>query len=379
MKLRKLYMLVLLLVPAWSHAAPFAYVSSAGISVVDLATGTVVATASTGSAPFGVAVAPDGARVYITSVFCDSPRLPCNANVAVLDAATNRTIATLPAIFPGGVAVNAAGTRLYVANLFPQGSVDVFDLSSLARLASVQVGGAPAGVAIAATGGVYVANAAFDTVSVIDPATNTVVATLSVGQDPYGVAASPADARVYVANRTSNTVSVIDTLAKRVVQTIPVASFPAGIAVRPDGAEVYVTHIAGTQLVSVIDTASGTVSATISMGGVGVSFEPTGRRAYVTNGPDYALSVIDTASRTVVDTIPIGGPGLNPHPDTFGQFIVPAPVTYRPQAAVSPVLPVPALSWPALLSTAVALVALGAFVKRRRQSGEAEPWLGRSP
>ena len=57
----------------------------------------------------------------------------------------------------------------------------------------------------------YITNAASETVSVIDTASNTVVATVRVSSGPIGVAVNPSGTRVYVANLTSNSVSVIDT------------------------------------------------------------------------------------------------------------------------------------------------------------------------
>ena len=57
----------------------------------------------------------------------------------------------------------------------------------------------------------YVTNSDDDTVSVIDTATNAVVATVEVGTGPRGVAFTPEGSRAYVTNYYSHTVSVIDT------------------------------------------------------------------------------------------------------------------------------------------------------------------------
>src|ERR1019366_2879897 len=74
----------------------------------------------------------------------------------------------------------------------------------------------------------YVANAGSSTtVSVIDTATNAVVATVPVGTTPHGVAVNPAGTFAYVTNQTSNTVSVIDTATNTVVATVPVGTAPA--------------------------------------------------------------------------------------------------------------------------------------------------------
>src|SRR3989454_7550200 len=100
----------------------------------------------------------------------------------------------------------------------------------------------------------YGANAASKSFSVIDTASNTVVATVGVGSRPFGVAITPDRARVYVTNRASASVSVIDTASNTVVATI--AGGISGVAITPDGTRAYVS---GLNSVSVIDTASNTV------------------------------------------------------------------------------------------------------------------------
>ena len=77
----------------------------------------------------------------------------------------------------------------------------------------------------------YVTN--FDTVSVIDTATNTVVATIPVGVFPDGVAITPDGTRAYVVTEGPNAVSVIDTATNTVVATIPVGLAPFGVAITP--------------------------------------------------------------------------------------------------------------------------------------------------
>lgn len=116
----------------------------------------------------------------------------------------------------------------------------------------------------------------------------------------------------YVANATDNTVSVIDTSTNAVTATIPVGNFPTGVVFSPDGARAYVTNQSdGT--VSVIDTASNTVTATITVeaGGGNLfmpAITPDGKNLYV---PDInnGLFVVNTATNKVVATIP-GAPGV---------------------------------------------------------------------
>jgi YVTN family beta-propeller protein len=56
---------------------------------------------------------------------------------------------------------------------------------------------------------IYVANWFSNSVSVIDGRTNTVLATVGVGNLPQGVAVNTRTNAVYVANQDSNTVSVL--------------------------------------------------------------------------------------------------------------------------------------------------------------------------
>jgi len=88
-------------------------------------------------------------------------------------------------------------------------------------------------------------------VSVIDGATNTVVATVLVGANPAGVGVNPTTNRIYVANELSGTVSVIDGATNTVVATVPVGANPEGVGVHPTTNLIYVAN-AGSNSVSVI-------------------------------------------------------------------------------------------------------------------------------
>jgi len=91
----------------------------------------------------------------------------------------------------------------------------------------------PYAVAITPNGAfAYTANAAASTVSVIDTATNKVMATVPVGTTPHGVAITPDGQSAYVGNEYSSTVSVIDTRTNTVVDTVN------GVAVAPEGVAI---------------------------------------------------------------------------------------------------------------------------------------------
>ena len=111
-----------------------------------------------------------------------------------------------------GIAISSTGAnagKVYVTNN-ASGTVSVISGGSVTG--TISVGGGPSAVAVAPVGNanagyVYVTNYNDGTVSVINPS-GTVVATLTVGANPIGVAVSSGGV-VYVANSGSNTVSVI--------------------------------------------------------------------------------------------------------------------------------------------------------------------------
>ena len=113
--------------------------------------------------------------------------------------------------------------------------------------ATIAVGGTPFGVAADGTS-IWVTNRTSDTVSRIDPATNSVAATITVGDRPWDVASDGTN--IWVANAGSadpgsGTVSRIDPATNTVSATIAVGDGPYGVA--SDGTNIWVTNsISGT-------------------------------------------------------------------------------------------------------------------------------------
>ena len=123
-------------------------------------------------------------------------------------------------------------------------------------------------------------------------------------------------AYAYITNYGSDTVSVIDTATNTVTTNVPVGSWPKGVAVDPTGTSAYVANYAS-NTVSVIDTATNTVTTNVPVGSwpYGVAVNPTGTKVYVANEGSNTVSVINTTTNTVT-TVPVGkwpyGVAVNP-------------------------------------------------------------------
>jgi YVTN family beta-propeller protein len=328
-------------VPSWAQNAyitnsnPFSPNNSPGtVSVIATSTNTAVgAPITVGHQPSGVAVTPDGSKVYVANT--------SDNTVSVISTATNQVTATVPVgTNPVGAAATPDGSSVYVTN---EGSGNVYVISTATDqvIAIVAVGAGPFGVAVTPDGDVvYVANVGSNNVSVIATATNTVVDTIPVGTSPQGVAINPNGTKIYVANASSNNVSVITrsviTFSRAlnfnqrdtVSATVAVGAQPFGVAVTPDGGTVYVTNSHQQQSVggsvSVIAASSNTVTQTITVGNLpfGVAVTPDGSKVYVANMSDATVSVISTASNMATGTVTVGS-----NPYALGNFIGPPTLT----------------------------------------------------
>lgn len=247
-----------------------------GVSVIDTATKTIVATVGNGAIPTGIAVSADGSTVYV-SVYGRGDITP--PSVLAVDTTTDAVTAIGAGRFPAGVAVSPDGDRAYVLDTY--------------------------------------INEGDDAVWVIDTFTKAVLAKVAVGVDPRGMVASPDGSHLYVLNRGngslgSATMSVIDTdpdsaTVNTVTAVVKVGNEPVGLAVSPDGKHLYVTDLYE-GAVRVIDTATNSVVAKVRLGGTvsGIAVSPDGKRVYVAD-PQGAVGVIDAVTNTFAGAIPVAG------------------------------------------------------------------------
>lgn len=218
-------------------------------------------------------------------------------------AATNNTNAPIKATI---TATPISKEYAYIPNS-TSGTVSVVDSYTQTVVATITTGVAPIGVAISANNKhVYITDIVTGTISFIDATTNTVSATVSGASAPIGIAITPDGKYIYVANSQSNDIWKINTTT-RAVTPIP-ATHPSEVMVMsPDGSKVYAIH---SGVVTVISTISDTVIDNIPIDPITTFFaviSPDGNELYIGSTTPSFITIVNTATRNVSL---MGGAGL---------------------------------------------------------------------
>ncbi len=281
----------------------YAYVPSRGTSqlfVVDTRTNSIVQTLATGAQPSHLAFSPDGRRAYLANNGSTVGVYDVDALSGQLTSVTN--IATGGGSGSRAAVVSPDGRRVYAADQ-QLDRVIVIDASTNSVLTTVTVGDQPLSIATNPDGSrLYVSNFTDDTVSIIDTSTNSVVATIGLdfggtnGRGPDGVAVGADGRYLYVANRTTGNVSIVDTNTNSTVGIVTAGPSTNGVVVSPDGTTLYVTSQGASDRVNffTIDGSTGLLTAN---GTVAVGDSPV-RLGMCSNGSGLLASGATFLART---------------------------------------------------------------------------------
>jgi YVTN family beta-propeller protein len=199
------------------------------LGVVDLKEGKLVREIPVGVAPFDVALSRDGSTAYVSNWGGRRPKA-------------------------GEKTAKSSGTDTLVdeRGVASSGSVSFVNLASGAETAQVETGLHPSDIALSSDGRMLaVANANSDSVTLIETASATVVATILVRPDPTLPFGSATNAvafgedgnTLYAANAGNNAVAVIDLARRSALGYVPTGWYPGGVAT--DGRNLYVVNVKG--------------------------------------------------------------------------------------------------------------------------------------
>ena len=210
------------------------------LSVITRTTGTETSIAEVGNFPVGVDVTPTGTRIVVANLGTDS--------VSVLSGGDLAELAVVPVgVGPWGVAVT--GTVAAITNS-GDGTVTVLPLASLSPNPAIAVGTNPTGVVIDAAGtSAFVTDTAAGTVARIDLATGGVTTSAPALDQPLGIAVAANEHALYVTESHDSTLALVDPDTLTVLPlSVSVGQQPRGVAVGDDAATAYVTDFGSDSL-----------------------------------------------------------------------------------------------------------------------------------
>lgn len=233
-----------------------AYVSGDGASMVtaiDTATDKVAQTIEVGKSPHGLAITPDG-RTLLVGVYGDD-------RVAFVDIATQKVVGTAAVAKPHTIAMRPDGKVAYVSSQEPGNfGLVVVDVPGRAVLRRVALEKTPRDVEFGFDGkALYFTLAGVNAVQVLDPASDKIVAQVATGASPHianffrgasaGTAVVQGPGELLLFNPETNAP----------LRSIAVGKQPHWEA-SADGKTIYVTNEGGND-VSIVDLTTGKVTS----------------------------------------------------------------------------------------------------------------------
>ena len=213
-----------------------------------------------------------------------------------LSACRAATVAVGAGASPEGVAFD--GTNIWVANA-GLGNVSKINPATNTVIATVPVGTGPEGVAFDGTN-IWVTNNGPDTVSKINPGTNTRTdVPLAFGANPRAVAFDGTS--IWVANAGLNTVSKIDPATNTRTDFL-VDIFPFGVAF--DGTNIWVIHFNPGRVTKINPVTGALIDTVLLAFPRGVAFD--GTSIWVTSSGSNNVTKIDPVSGDVIATVAVG-------------------------------------------------------------------------
>ncbi|MFN0031840.1 MAG: hypothetical protein ACKVOR_06755 [Flavobacteriales bacterium] len=244
----------------------------------------LIANIPVGESPRGMCILPDGSKAYIG----------CGSEITVVDLPQDFGCATTTSIDVNGLAYTCSasidGSRVFITN-HSTNQVQVINTATDVIIASIPVGDNPVKMWTAHNGEhVFVSCNIDDQVYMISTTALSVVHVFNTGEQPRNICTSPDDSRLYTADWLSFTMSVFSTSPPyELIATVPVDYWPQAIWATPDDKYVLVANFGfdfSYDHCSVIRTADWQVIARLQTGAGPedmVSIGEDGQYLYVSN------------------------------------------------------------------------------------------------
>lgn len=277
-------------------------------TIVDVGSGSTLATLPTGNGPHEVVIARDGSRAVVT----DYGGQEGGNSLTVIDVPGLRVEKTIDlgrytrphgiAFLPGDslVAVTSEDARAVVVVRLADGAI--------VRAVPTGAGGSHMLALIGSGERVYTGNIADDNVSELSLADGEHTRTFRAPTQPEAIGVTADGSEVWVGSNDQGTVSVIDVESGRLEQALDGFGWPYRILPTPDSRLVLIPDLRRDEL-RIVDRSSRRMLATISLPGSGpqgITLSGDGRTAFQSLSQQGRVAIIDLEGMEVLGQVDVG-------------------------------------------------------------------------
>ena len=284
------------------------------VSIVDLSTFKVVGDVKLGDRIHGVAVQPDGKRLFAT--------VESDHTLRIIDTATQQTVGTVKVSGrPNQVAVTPDG-KYVVVPIRDGDKVDIVDVAKQEVVKSLPIKEPHNALSNGSNRYIFVSSMASHEINIIDLDKMDYSAVIPVGGRPRPYAVSADGKTMFVALAELHGFVIVDIPGKKVVERVQMpAEHPTphplqyesadtrthGLALTPDGSELWVTSLLD-DCVYIYDIKAKRVVGKVPTGGGPnwLAFTPDGKYVCVSNTDSDDVSIIDVKNRREVSRVKVG-------------------------------------------------------------------------
>ncbi|MGV3709682.1 MAG: YncE family protein [Gemmatimonas sp.] len=300
--------------------------NAASVSIVDVASGSTLATIPTGTGPHEVAISKSGKHAVI-AIYGDKNSI--GSSMLVVDIANPSATRTIELGAgnqrPHGVQFTPDDRTLIITGERAQRLLFV-DFESGKIDSSLSTGQPVTHMVATSRDGkrAFTTNITGMSVSAVDVGARKLLGTFSVGQRIEGLGVTPDGKEVWVGGNESHQVYVLNGLTGKIEHTLPGFGMAYRIGITPDGKTAVISD-PGAEKVHIYDVATHGSRAVIDVplmdGGMpsspqGITMSRDNKTAYVTLKNAAKVAIVDLATQKITGTLPVGagsdGVGYSP-------------------------------------------------------------------
>jgi YVTN family beta-propeller protein len=289
------------------------------LQVIATSTGTILARVPvplsvSGAPPLELVISPDGSHVYVFT-----PQDILNSHLLAIDTTTYRVTQTSTVPYSGSLGpllISPDGSKLYFEVGYANEYLQVIDAITLKPLTKIPVNVIPTDLAVTPSGLILMTDTN-DELLVIDPQSSAVVNRFALPNgslDIPGVLTSSPDSTTAYISYAAKSILALNIATGATVFDAPISYVPTQFAISPDGSSLYSSNLSGAGAWSLAEFQISTqkeVTKRRQLGPISaVALTSDGQSLYVLNADESAIAAVDVASQEVTH-VTLGGVGIN--------------------------------------------------------------------